>query len=64
MLQEFADYITYSLLKLQPKSHAGEALNFFIYDTIKIFLLLCTIIFAVAVIRAYFPPEKRLRWAR
>ncbi|MGO9013823.1 MAG: permease [Dissulfurispiraceae bacterium] len=58
MLQEFADYITYSLLKLQPKSHAGEALNFFIYDTIKIFLLLCTIIFAVAVIRAYFPPEK------
>ena len=61
MLKEFADYITYSLLKLQPVSHAGEALNFFIYDTIKIFLLLGTIIFAVAVIRAYFPPEKTRR---
>ncbi len=58
MLKDFADYITYVLLKLAPASHAGDALNFFIYDTIKIFLLLSTIVFVVAVIRAYFPPEK------
>src|SRR5664280_376014 len=58
MLKQFADYITYILFKLEPVSHAGEALDFFIYDTLKIFLLLATIVFVVAVIRAYFPPEK------
>jgi hypothetical protein len=58
MLKQFADYITYALLKMEPTGHAGDALNFFIYDTLKIFLLLSTIVFAVAVIRAYFPPEK------
>lgn len=61
MLKEFADYMTYTVLKLQPASHAGDAVNFFIYDTLKIFLLLGTIVFAVAVIRAYFPPEKTKR---
>ena len=34
------------------------ALEFFIYDTIKIFLLLSVIIFAVSIIRSYFPPER------
>ena len=58
MLKQFADYITYTLFKLAPTSHAGEALDFFIYDTFKIFLLLATIVFVVAVIRAHFPPEK------
>jgi uncharacterized protein len=58
VLKEFADYITYTLLKLEPTSHLGDALNFFIYDTLKIFLLLTTIVYVVAIIRAYFPPEK------
>ncbi len=61
MLKEFADYVVYKLLKLPQGGHAGEALNFFIYDSIKIFLLLAAIVFAVAVIRAYFPPEKTKR---
>ncbi len=61
MLKQFADYVTYALLKLEPASHVGDALNFFIYDTIKIFLLLTTIVFVVAVIRAYFSPEKTKR---
>jgi uncharacterized membrane protein YraQ (UPF0718 family) len=61
VLKEFADYITYTLLKLDPTSHLGDALNFFIYDTLKIFLLLTTIVYAVAIIRAYFPPEKTKR---
>ncbi|MCX6789626.1 MAG: permease [Candidatus Gribaldobacteria bacterium] len=34
------------------------ALNFFIYDTIKIFILLAVIIFIVSIIRSYLPPEK------
>jgi uncharacterized membrane protein YraQ (UPF0718 family) len=61
MLKEFADYLTYTLLKLEPASHLGDALNFFIYDTLKIFLLLTTIVYAVAILRAYFPPEKTKR---
>jgi len=58
MLKAFASYITYDLLNLDHGSRSGDVLNFFIYDTIKIFLLLTVIIFAVSVIRSYFPPEK------
>jgi len=36
----------------------NAALNFFIYDTIKIFILLSVIIFIVSIIRSFLPPEK------
>ena len=42
-------------------SRLSGALDFFIYDTIKIFLLLSVIIFVVSVIRSYFPPERTKR---
>ena len=58
MLKQSADYITFDLLGLIPGTRPGEALNFFLYDTAKIFLLLTTIIYAVAIIRTSFPPEK------
>lgn len=61
MLKKFADFITFDLVGLIPGSHAGEALDFFIYDTLKIFLLLTTIIYVVAIIRTSFPPEKTKR---
>jgi len=61
MLKAFAAYITYDLIALQEGSRIADALNFFIYDTIKIFLLLSVIIFFVSVIRSYFPPEKTKR---
>lgn len=61
MLRNFADYIVFGVMALIPGSRAGEALDFFIYDTLKIFLLLTTIIFVVAVIRSSFPPEKTKR---
>ncbi len=61
MLKSFADYITFTLVGLIPGSRSGEALDFFIYDTLKIFLLLTTIIFVVAIIRTSFPPEKTKR---
>ncbi|MDD3225584.1 MAG: permease [Clostridium sp.] len=35
-----------------------EALNIFIYNTIKILILIAVIIFIVSIIRSYFPPEK------
>lgn len=61
MLQSFADFISYRLFGLQAGTHAGDAVNFFFYDTAKIFIMLALIIFAVSLIRTYFPPEKTKR---
>jgi len=58
LFEKLADLLVISLLGLDPKSHLGGALHFFIYDTLKIFTLLAVIIFAVALIRSFFPPEK------
>ena len=61
MLKEFSHYVVYSLFNMQPGTRLASAVEFFIYDTIKIFLLLAVIIFAVSVIRSYFPPERTKR---
>ncbi len=60
-LEHFADLIVISLLGMDRDSHLGGALHFFIYDTLKIFILLSVIIFVVAVIRSWFPPERTKR---
>ncbi|MFA6529222.1 MAG: permease [Candidatus Gracilibacteria bacterium] len=54
----FTDWVTYSVFGLVPKSLIADAVNFFIFDTIKIFILLTVIIFAVSIIRSFLPPEK------
>jgi uncharacterized membrane protein YraQ (UPF0718 family) len=59
-LETFADLVL-SWLGLSLETHLGGALHFFIYDTLKIFLLLAVIIYAVAVIRSWFPPERTKR---
>lgn len=61
MLLEFSRYVVYALLNVARGSRLGDALEFFIYDTLKIFLLLSVIIFAIAIIRSYFPPERTKR---
>ena len=53
-----ADWLSFNLLPLAPKTLLGEAVNFFIYDTIKIFLLLMVIIFIVSMIRTFLAPER------
>ncbi len=40
MLQEIADFLVYQGLGLQPDSTLGGAVNFFVYDSMKIFLML------------------------
>ena len=62
MLKAFADLAVYRWFGLIQGTHLADALDFFIYDVIKIFLLLTTIIFVVAVIRSFFPPEKTRRF--
>ncbi len=54
----FADLITYKWLNLEPGRHLTEAIHFFLEDTTKIFFLLVTIIFVVAIVRSFFPPER------
>lgn len=61
MLKQLADYLVFTLIGLVPGTRVGEALNFFVYDTLKIFLLLTTIIYVVAIIRTSFPPERTKR---
>jgi len=61
VLKAFSHYVTYSLLKLDNGTRLSGAVEFFIYDTIKIFLLLSVIIFVVSVIRSFFPPERTKR---
>jgi len=53
--------MTYDLMDLQRGPCPADALNFFIYDMLKIFLLLGVIIFIVSPIRSYLPPDKTVR---
>ena len=57
-IQWFANWLTFSVFNLSKETVLGGSINFFIYDVIKIFILLCTIIFTFAVIRSYLPPKK------
>jgi uncharacterized membrane protein YraQ (UPF0718 family) len=61
MLNNLSHYVVYDLLKLSPESKLSSALQFFIYDSIKIFILLGVIIFVISFIRSFFPPEKTRR---
>ncbi len=70
MLQEFSNIVTPYVIRffnwfldlLGADFRAGdkfnEAVNFFIYDTLKIIILLSFMIFIISYIRSYFPPEK------
>jgi uncharacterized membrane protein YraQ (UPF0718 family) len=58
MLESASEYIVYDLLRLPYGSRLSSAIDFFLYDTAKIFILLTVIIFAISFVRSYFPPEK------
>ncbi|WP_338028360.1 hypothetical protein [Crassaminicella indica] len=58
MLKGFADWFVEKLLGLDLHSRLGDSVNFFIYDTLKIILLLSFMIFTISYVRSYFPPEK------
>jgi len=57
-VQIFADWLIYNVFGIAKDSSLGSALNFFVFDTIKIFILLLIIIYAITFIRSFFPPEK------
>jgi uncharacterized membrane protein YraQ (UPF0718 family) len=57
-IQHFADWLIYSVFGFGAETHLGAALNFFVYDTIKILILLFLIVFLMGIVNAYFPVEK------
>ena len=50
-----------SLLGLDTASRLGGSVQFFVYDVVKITVLLCFLIFVISYIQSYFPPERSKR---
>ena len=50
-----------SVLGLDVNGRLGGSVQFFIYDVLKITILLCVLIFAISYIQSYFPPERSKR---
>lgn len=57
-IQHLADWLVYDLFNLEKGLHLAEALNFFIYDSTKIILLLFIVIFLMGIVNSYFPIDK------
>ncbi|MFA5351350.1 MAG: permease [Candidatus Omnitrophota bacterium] len=58
MLQLIVDWLVYSLFKLDPLAKWAQVINFFIYDSIKILLLLFVLISIIGFLRSYLPAGK------
>jgi hypothetical protein len=57
-LQLFADWLTYTILGLVQGTPLASSVNFFIYDAIKVTLMLAVIVFGVAVSARTSPRRK------
>lgn len=57
-IQLLANTVTGNWFGLTKESYLGSALNFFVYDTIKIGILLVFINYLMAITRYYFPADK------
>ncbi len=62
MLQLTVDWFVYSVFGLDSASKIGQSLNFFIYDSIKILLLLFILISIIGFLRTYLPQHKIKKW--
>ncbi len=58
MIQHFADWLVYSIMGLDGTTALGGAVNFFVYDSIKILILLFLISSVMGIVNAYFPIER------
>ncbi len=62
MLRLAVDWLTYSFLKLDSNSKIAATLNFFVYDSLKIILLLFIMIAVIGFLRSFLPPGKVKAW--
>lgn len=58
MLPGLSAWLTYTLLPIKTGSHLGASVEFFLYDTPKVMMLLALVVFGVGIIRSFFTPEK------
>ncbi|MFZ4799039.1 MAG: permease [Bacteroidia bacterium] len=57
-LQHIADWLIYTVFQIAKGTKLGDAINFFVFDTIKIFILLGLVSFLMGIINSYFPIDK------
>lgn len=57
-LSNLITWFVEKVLKLDVSSRVGGSVQFFLYDTVKIFILLSVLIFLISYIQSYFPPER------
>lgn len=57
-LFELVRLLVEKVFGLSINERLGGSIHFFIYDTLKIFILLSVLIFAISYIQSYFPPER------
>ena len=62
MLLECVNSLVYDLAGLNPESKIAGALHFFIYDSVKIFILLAAMIFIIGVLRTWLPEQRLRQW--
>ncbi len=62
MLHQSVSWLLYTVFNLDPGKSFAEPLHFFIYDTIKILLLLFVMIAVIGFIRSYLSAEKIKTW--
>jgi len=61
-LEPFSYFFAYSLVGFGKESHSGEALQFFVYDTPKVMMLLTLIVFAIGIVRSFFTQERTRKY--
>jgi uncharacterized membrane protein YraQ (UPF0718 family) len=57
-LAGISSWATYSLFQIEKGSHIGSSIEFFLYDTPKVMMLLFIVVFGVGILRSFFTPEK------
>lgn len=62
MLLKLADWLVYDLAGLSRDSHWSMMLHYFIYDSIKILILMFVMLFVIAVLRTFLPQHKIKQW--
>jgi uncharacterized membrane protein YraQ (UPF0718 family) len=56
-----ADWLTYPLLSLPRGQHLSRAVEFFVFETPKVLMLLTLVVFGVGIVRSFFTPERTRR---
>jgi len=57
-LSNLVTFLVKNIFGLDVNSRIGGSIHFFIYDVVKIFILLSVLIFAISYIQSFFPPER------